>query len=80
MQNCVNACEHQMSVHVNVRSGYCTYKRAIMYLIVRAIQKAATRFIVQVLVISSNCALTNACLYAYMHRSVCLEIYECWRA
>jgi hypothetical protein len=70
MQNCVNVCERQMSVHVNVRSGYCTYKRAIMYLIVRAIQKAATHVFVQVLVISSTCALTNACLRICAYKRV----------
>jgi hypothetical protein len=59
-----------MSVHVNVRSGYCMYKRAILYLIVRAIQKAATRVIVQVLVISSTCALTNACLRICAYKRV----------
>jgi hypothetical protein len=62
MQECVNACERQMFVHVIVRSGYCTYKRASLYWIVRAIQNAGTHVIVQVLVISSTCALTNACV------------------
>jgi hypothetical protein len=80
MQICANACERHMFVHVSVRSGYCTYKRSILYRIVRAIQNAATHIIVQVPVTSSMCALTNACLYAYVHVSVCLGVYECWCA
>jgi hypothetical protein len=68
-----------MFFYVSVRSGNSTCKRASLYRIVGAILNAGTHVNVQLLVISSTCALTNACLYAYVHISVCLGVCECWR-
>jgi hypothetical protein len=59
----------------NDRSCKCAFsllyeKRASFYCIVCATQNAGTHVIVQLLLISNTCALTNACLHAYVHVSV----------